>query len=150
MTSDIGGLNLGYIFADQTTAFKWNVSYGFILRNIISGRYRYYHSSYKCCGRYLDQPSLIKNADTFEMFQERIKEPDILKWELSQWPNSDWVVELVTNATIFFYRILKHPIGCFGIVLPHSVKCNKTVRRKITIADRTSTIYVYSAVLDCI
>ena len=37
------------------------------------------------------------------------------------------MVELVTNATIFVNRILQHPIGCVGIVLPHHVKCNKTV-----------------------
>ena len=70
MTSDIGGLDLGHIFADQTTAFKSNVSYGFILRNKISGRYRFYHSSCNCCGRNLDEPSLITNADTFEIFLE--------------------------------------------------------------------------------
>ena len=37
------------------------------------------------------------------------------------------MVELVTNATIFANRILQHPIGCVGILLPHYVKCNKTV-----------------------
>ena len=52
MTSDIGGLELGHIFAAQTTAFKINISYGFILRNRTSGRYRYYHSSCNCCGRF--------------------------------------------------------------------------------------------------
>ena len=67
------------------------------------------------------------NSDTFEIFLERIKEPDILKWALSQRPNSDRVVELVTNATIFVNRILQHPIGCVGILLPHYVKCNKIV-----------------------
>ena len=41
MTSDIGWLELGHIFAAQTTAFKINISYGFILRNRTSGRYRY-------------------------------------------------------------------------------------------------------------
>ena len=127
MTSDIGGLELGHIFAAQTTAFKINISYGFILRNRTSGRYRYYHSSCNCCGRYLDEPSLITNAETFENFLERIKEPDILKWALSQRPNSDWVVELVTNATIFVNRILQHPIGCVGIVLPPHVKYNQSV-----------------------
>ena len=50
-----------------------------------------------------------------------------MKWALSQRPNSDWVVELVTNATIFVNRILQHPIGCVGIVLPHYVTCNETV-----------------------
>ena len=127
MTSDIGGLELGHIFTDQTTAFKLNISYGFILLNRTSGRYRYYHSSCNCCGRYLDEPSLITNADTFENFLERIKEPDILKWALSQRPNSDWVVEIVTNATIFVNRILQHPIGCVGIVLPPHVKYNQSV-----------------------
>ena len=127
MTSDIGGLELGHIFAAQTTAFKINISYGFILRNRTSGRYRYYHSSCNCCGRYLDEPSLITNAETFENFLERIKEPDILKWALSQRPNSDWVVELVRNATIFVNRILQHPIGCVGIVLPPHVKYNQSV-----------------------
>ena len=126
-TSDSAGLELGHIFAEQSTAFKLNISYGFILRNRTSGRYRYYHSSCNCCGRYLDEPSLITNADTFENFLERIKEPDILKWVLSQRPNSEWVVEIVTNATIFVNRILQHPIGCVGIVLPHHVKFNKAL-----------------------
>ena len=127
MTSDTVGLELGHIFTDQTTAFKLNISYGFILRNRTSGRYRYYHSSCNCCGRYLDEPSLITNADTFENFLERINEPDILKWALSQRPNSDWVVEIVTNATIFVNRILQHPIGCVGIVMPPYVKFNKAL-----------------------
>ena len=126
-TSDTAVLELGHIFAEQTMAFKLNISYGFILRNRTSGRHRYYHSSCNCCGRYLNEPSLITNADTFENFLERIKEPDILKWALSQRPNSEWVVELVTNATIFVNRILQHPIGCVGIVLPHHVKFNKAV-----------------------
>ena len=141
-TSDIGGLDHGHSFADQTTAFKCNVSYGFILRNKITGRHRYYHSSCNCCGRFLNEPSLITNADTFEIFLERIKEPDILKWALSQRPNSDWVVERVTNATIFVNRILQHPIGYVGIVLPHYVKCNKTV---ITLEkDHYSRQYVHN------
>ena len=127
MTSDNVGLELGHIFTDQTAAFKLNISYGFILRNRTSGRYRYYHSSCNCCGRYLDEPSLITNADTFENFLERIKEPDILKWALSQRPNSDWVVKLVTNATSFVNRILQHPIGCVGIVLPPYVTFNKAL-----------------------
>ena len=71
--------------------------------------------------------NLITNAETFQIFLERIKEPDILKWALSQRPNSDWVVELVTNATIFVNRILQHPICCVGIVLPPHVKRNMSI-----------------------
>ena len=70
---------------------------------------------------------MITNAETFQIFLERLKEPDILKWALSQRPNSDWVVELVTNATIFVNRILQHPIRCVGIVLPPHVKRNMSI-----------------------
>ena len=117
-TSDTSTLEISQIFLDQTTAFKINLGFGFILRNKTSNRYKFYHSSCNCCGRYLDEPSLITNAETFEIFLERIKEPDILKWAVSQRPNSEWVVELVTNVTYFVNRILQHPIGCVGLTVP--------------------------------
>ncbi len=106
----------------------------------------------KCCGRYLDEPSLITNADTFENFLERIKVPDIIKWTLSQRPNADCVIELVTNATMFVNRILQHPIGCVGIVLPPHVKFNKalTALEKDHHSRPYVDISVCSAVLDCI
>ena len=77
MTTDIGGLELGHIFAAQTRAFKINISYGSILRNRTSDRYRYYHSSCNCCGRYLDEPSLITHAETFNRMKTM---HDFLVW----------------------------------------------------------------------
>ena len=46
---DTRALDLGRIFQEQTTAVKVNLSYGFILRHTVSGRYKYYHSSCNCC-----------------------------------------------------------------------------------------------------
>ena len=37
------------------------------------------------------------------------------------------MVEIVTIATIFVNRILQHPIGCVGIVLPPHVKYTQSV-----------------------
>ena len=91
------------LFDQQTTAFKLNCSFGFVLREKESGRLRYYHSSNNCCGRYLEEPSLITNRDDFDRFLERIHQPDILQWAISQRPNSDWVCERVTNATFFVH-----------------------------------------------
>ena len=124
---DTRSLELRHIFEEQTTAFKINLSYGFILRNKQTGRYRFYHSSCNCCGRYLDEPSLIMNAETFEKFLERIKEPDLLNWAVNQRPNSDWICEMVTNVTFFVNKILQHPLGCVGIVLPPHIKRNKSI-----------------------
>ena len=69
---DTNALDLPRIFHEQTTAFKVNVSYGFILKNKTTGPFKYYHSSCNCCGRYLEEPSLVTNAETFETFLERI------------------------------------------------------------------------------
>ena len=118
---------LRQLFEEQTTAFKVNLSFGFILKQKVTGRLRYYHSSNNCCGRLLEEPSLITNRDDFESFLERIREPDIRQWAVAQRPNSDWVCEHVTNATFFLNRIVQHPIGCVGVTLPDYVKNNKAI-----------------------
>ena len=116
------------LFDQQTTAaFKVNVSFGFVLREKENDRLRYYHSSNNCCGRYLEELSLITNRDDFDRFLARIQESDILQWAVAQRPNSDWVCEHVTNATFFLNRIVDHPIGCVGINLPDYVKNNKAI-----------------------
>ena len=115
------------LFEEQTTAFKVNVSFGFILKQKATSRLRYYHSSNNCCGRYLEEPSLITNRADFDRFLARIQESDILQWAVAQRPNSDWVCEHVTNATFFLNRIVDHPIGCVGINLPDYVKNNKVI-----------------------
>ena len=118
---------LRQLFDQQTTAFKINCSYGFLLKNKTTNRFRYYHSSNNCCGRYLEEPSLVTNSQTFNAFLERIEETDVLQWAIAQRPNSDWVVELVTNVTFFLNRIIHHPIGCVGVNLPDYVKHNKAI-----------------------
>ena len=115
------------LFDQQKTAFKVNASYGFVLKEKQSGRLRYYHSSSNCCGRLLEEPSLVTNSQTFNTFLERIEETDVLQWAIAQRPNSDWVCELVTNVTFFINRIIHHPIGCIGVNLPDYVKHNKAI-----------------------
>ena len=99
-----------------------------MLRNKNTDRYRYYHASCNCCGRYLDETSLIANSKDFDEFLERIREADVLQWAINQRPDSAWVYELVTNATFFVNRIIDHPIGCVGMrPLPVYIKKNKAV-----------------------
>ena len=118
---------LGELFDEQNTAFKINCSFGFVLKQKLTGRLRYYHSSNNCCGRYLEEPSLIGNRADFDQFLEQIKEPDLLNWAVSQRPNSDWICEMVTNVTFFVNKIVDHPIGCVGIVLPPHIKRKKSI-----------------------
>ena len=116
------------MYQEQTNAFKINLSYGFVLRNKNTGRYKYYHSSCNCCGRYLNEPNLVTNSEDFDDFLERIRETDVLQWAINQRPDSAWVCELVTNATFFVNRIVDHPIGCVNMIpLPVYIKKNKAV-----------------------
>ena len=98
-----------------------------------SGRFRYYHSSCNCCGRYLEEPALITNRADFNRFIERIHESDILQLAITQRPNSDWVCVLVTNVTFFVNRTLQHPIGCVGINLPNVTKPSLGWRKTTTV-----------------
>ena len=118
---------LRVLFDQQTTAFKINCSFAFILKNKTTNRLKYYHSSNNCCGRLLEEPSLITNRGDFDRFLERIHQPDILQWAVAQRPNSDWICEMVTNATFFVNRIDDYPIGCVGVILPDYVKNNKAI-----------------------
>ena len=118
---------LRVLFEEQTTSFKINCSFAFILKNKTTNRLKYYHSSNNCCGRLLEEPSLITNRGDFDRFLARIQESDILQWAIAQRPNSDWVCEHVTNATFFSNKIVDHPIGCVGVNLPTYVKNNKSI-----------------------
>ena len=118
---------LRVLFDQQTTSFKINCSFAFILKNKTTNRLKYYHSSNNCCGRLLEEPSLITNRGDFDRFLARIQESDILQWAIAQRPNSDWICEMVTNATFFVNRIEDYPIGCVGVILPDYVKTNKAI-----------------------
>ena len=117
---------LRQLFEEQTTSFKLNLSYAFILKNKTTNRLKYYHSSNNCCGRLLEEPSFITNRGDFDRFLARIQESDILQWAIAHRPHSDWVCEHVTNAT-FLNKIIQHPIGCVDVVLPDYVKNNKAI-----------------------
>ena len=66
------------MFQEHTYTVNANLSYGFFLWNKEKGRYNNYNFSCNCCGRYLDEPSLIPNLDNFGAFMKRIRETDAL------------------------------------------------------------------------
>ena len=101
---------LSRIFADQTTVFKVNFAFGFILRNTETGALQYHHPSANN-NLVLEQPFLISSPDDLERLYQQIAELDYLEWVRQQRPNSKWVVDLVTNTTWFITKIRDHPIG---------------------------------------
>ncbi|KAL9974065.1 hypothetical protein ACROYT_G011063 [Oculina patagonica] len=67
------------IFYDQSTVFKLNISFGFILRNNDSGALQYYHSSQNN-NQVFDSPFQIQAEHDLVQVNEALQEFDILEW----------------------------------------------------------------------
>ena len=63
--------HLDAIFADQSTVFKLNFSFGFILRNNETGDLQYHHSSANN-NLVLEQPFLVSNNEDLERLKQEI------------------------------------------------------------------------------
>ena len=110
------------IFRQQTTAFKINLSFGFILRNVETGELRYYHSSQNN-SRFFYVPHLIRTEEDLERYLEELSRHDMLEYIRQQRPDTKWVVHLLTNVTFYVNKISNHPIGG-GVLLPAYVSNN--------------------------
>ena len=117
--------HLNQVFADQSTVFKLNISFGFILRNNETGESQYHHSS-RNNNQAFDAPFQISNATDLQQVHDALQNLDILEWVRQQRPNSKWVVDMVTNVTYFVTKIKGHPIGR-GKNLPHYIVENRGI-----------------------
>ena len=102
--------HLDEIFTDQSTVFKINVSFGFILRNNKTGELQYYYAS-RNNEQVFEEPFQITTAADLPQVCEALKNLDVLEWVSQRRPNSKWVVDTVTNVTFFITKIRGHPIG---------------------------------------
>ena len=108
--------HLNNIFTDQSTVFKLNVSFGFILRNNETGALQYYYAS-RNNEQVFEAPFQIITAADLQQVREALLNLDVLEWVRQRRPNSKWVVEQVTNITFFVTKLRGHPIGR-GTYLP--------------------------------
>ena len=114
--------HLDDIFTDQSTVFKINVSFGFILRNNETGELQYYYAS-RNNEQVFEESFQITTAADLPQVREALKNLDVLEWVRQRRPNSKWVVDTVTNVTFFITKIRGHPIGR-GIDLPEYLSNN--------------------------
>jgi hypothetical protein len=111
------------VFRAQTTQMKINASFGYVLRHKVTEDERYYHSCQNNT-RILDRPQHVSDLQSFHQFLENIQQVDVLEWARQQRPDSNWVVDAVTNITFFVNKIKGHPMG-FSEDLPNYLRYNK-------------------------
>ncbi|CAB4040471.1 Zinc finger and SCAN domain-containing 22 [Paramuricea clavata] len=103
--------SIQHIFEDQTTVFKLNLSFGFVLFNNETQQTQYHHPSANN-SRVFDSPFQICNREDLAQVCEAMQNIDIHEWARQQRPNSKWIVMDVTNVTFYVTKLRDYPIGC--------------------------------------
>ena len=73
------GIKYAPIFTDQSTVFKLNVSFGFILGNNETGALQYYYAS-KNKEQVLEEPFQITTAADLQQVRDALLNLDVLEW----------------------------------------------------------------------
>ena len=87
--------------------FQNQLRLGFILRNTETGALQYHHPSANN-NLVLEQPFIISDQADLDHLYQQIAEIDFLEWVRQEKPNSKWVVDMVTNATWFVWKLQDH------------------------------------------
>lgn len=112
------------IFREQETAFKLNVSFGFVLQDVLTSQFVYYYASRN--NRLFDKPILMRDLSDIERFKKAFDKEDLLEYCRQQRPNTKFIVRCITNAYFYVDKLKLHPIGS-ATALPNFVKNKKSV-----------------------
>ena len=107
------------VFVKQKTAFKINTAFGFVLRNNETNELKYHYASSNT--RVLNAPAFVQNKIDLMSFLNTFLQQDPLEYARLQRPNSKWVVDIITNLTLYIFRIPDHPIGSPVVHVPYFV-----------------------------
>ena len=113
----LNSLNMGelvsdveHIFRDQTTVFKLNLSFGFVLFNNDMEEMQYHHSLANN-NQVFESPFLVWNRKDLQQVRSALENLNVFEWARQQRPNSKWIVMDITNATFYVTKLREHPIG---------------------------------------
>jgi hypothetical protein len=114
------------IFHEQRHPFKLNISFGFVLENILTDQLTYFYASKN--NMLFDKPILVKNMIDLQAISGVLDQHDILDYCRLQRPNTTFVVAIVTNALFYVDKLKKHMIGnCRSRQLPHFLSNSRSV-----------------------
>ncbi len=98
--ADIGD-GLGEVYDRQSQAFKINLAFGFIMRHVETGRYRYFRAYDNV--NLLEEPYLISGRSDIAKVIRKLKAMDIMAETSKARPDTKWRLTLLTNIRIKTY-----------------------------------------------
>ena len=127
LNTEIVNDKLDNFFNNLKCAAKVNLAFGFILKNLEDGRYRYFYAHEN--NTLLDRSQLVCTKDDLTKLKNIVNQTDVIESCTRERMNTKWKFYKLTNLTVFAALLKDIPMGCRDAVLPdpllknHSVNC---------------------------
>ena len=116
---------LDHFFNNLKCAAKVNLAYGFILKNIEDGGFRYFYAHEN--NTLLDRSKLVCTHDDLAKLKDFLNKTDVIETCSRERMNTKWRFYKLTNLTVFAALLKDVPMGCKNAVLPEPVLKNHII-----------------------
>ena len=116
---------LDHFFNNLKCAAKVNLAFGFILKNIEDGGFRYFYAHEN--STLLDRSKLVCTHDDLAKLKDFPIKTDVIESCSRERMNTKWRFHKLTNLTVFAALLKDVPMGCKNPVLPEPLLRNGTI-----------------------
>ena len=112
-------------FNNLKCAAKVNLAFGFTLKNIEDGGFRYFYAHEN--NTLLDRSKLVCTHDDLAKWKDFLNQTDVIESCSQERTNTKWRFYKLTNLTVFAALLKDVPMGCKNAVLPALLPKNHTI-----------------------
>ena len=116
---------LDHFLNNLKCAAKVNLAFGFILKNIEDGGFRYFYAHEN--NTLLDRFKLVCTHDDLAKLKDLVNKTDVIESCSRKRMNTKWRFYKLTNLTVFAALLKDVPMGCKNAVLPEPLLRNGTI-----------------------
>ena len=116
---------LDHFFNNLKCAAKVNLVFGFILKSIEDGRFRYFYAHEN--NTLLDRSKLVCTHDDLAKLKDFLNKTDVIESCSRERTNTKWRFYKLTNLTVFAALLRDVPMGCKNAVLHNPLLRNGTI-----------------------
>ena len=116
---------LDHFYNKLKYAAKVNLAFGFILKNIENGGFRYFYAHEN--NTLLDRSKLVCTHDDLSKLKDFLNKTDLIESCSQERKKTKWMFYKLTNLTVFAALLKDVPMGCKDTVLPEPLLKNHTI-----------------------
>ena len=116
---------LDHFFNNLKCAAKVNLAFGFILKNLEDGGFRYFYAHEN--NTLLDRSKLVCTHDDSAKLKHFLSQTEVIVSCSRERMNTKWRLYKLTNLTVFAASLKDMPMGCKNAVLPELLLRNDTI-----------------------